>query len=361
MGNKKKKIRVLMCCSALSVKGGMVSVMKNYLQYTKWGEFEIIYVPTHIEKAKPLLVLYFGVAWFKICMLLLLRRIDIAYLHTAERGSFFRKAFLVQTCKKFHIKTIMHHHAAEFEYFYQSLSLKKKQYVKQILENVNLNVVLSSRLVPMILDKAPRAKVTVLYNAVKTSRENQYSLSAKNILFLGRLGERKGIYNLLEVLHNLDRQLPPHAKVYLCGDGELDLVKKKIRDLSLTHRIAHVGWVDGMQKREFMLNSAMHILPSYQEGLPMSILETMSYGIPNISTKIASIPEVIEDKKNGFLISPGNQKELTKAIRELMENPMLREEFSNQSFRLIQEKFSLEEHMRKVKMILHSVLNKAKI
>ena len=46
----KKKINVLMCCSELSVKGGMVSVVKNYLNYNNWDEYNIIYVPTHTDK-----------------------------------------------------------------------------------------------------------------------------------------------------------------------------------------------------------------------------------------------------------------------------------------------------------------------
>ena len=52
-----------MCGSALSVKGGMVSVVKNYLNYKNWGDIKVDYIPTHIEKNKYWLILYFGLKY----------------------------------------------------------------------------------------------------------------------------------------------------------------------------------------------------------------------------------------------------------------------------------------------------------
>lgn len=54
-----------MCGSALSVKGGMVSVVKNYLNYKNWGDIKVDYIPTHIEKNKYWLILYFGLKYYK--------------------------------------------------------------------------------------------------------------------------------------------------------------------------------------------------------------------------------------------------------------------------------------------------------
>lgn len=192
----KNKEKVLMCCSELSVKGGMVSVVKNYLNYPDWDNYEIVYIPTHTEKNKIIVAAYFAIAYIKILCTVLTKNIKIAHLHTAERGSFFRKAILVRTLKKLGVKTIMHHHAAEFEEFYAQLSDSKKEYVKETLEMTDLNIVLSRRLISMITSKAPNAKVEVLYNAVPTYKNNPRNKEAKNVLFLGRLGKRKGTYDL---------------------------------------------------------------------------------------------------------------------------------------------------------------------
>ena len=78
----------------------------------------------------------------------------------------------------------------------------------------------------------------------------------------------------------------------------------------------------------------------------MSILETMARGIPNISTDIASIPEVIENGKNGFLIQPGDKNSLAERMISLLNDPLQREEFSKNGFSVIQDKFTLQKNIR---------------
>lgn len=348
-----------MCGSSLSVKGGMVSVIKNYLDYEKWDGIKITYIPTHVEKSKYLLIPFFCIACCRILFLLAFHKVDIMHLHTAERGSFYRKAFLVQISNIFGVKTIMHHHGAEFEIFYDSLSKKKKDYVNRILNLVDVNIVLSKRLVPMIRNKAPEANVVVLYNAVNAYCETPYNLNAKNILFLGRLGERKGVYDLLSAIKKMDADIDQDIMFYLCGDGEIDKVKERITELEIEHRIAHVGWIDGKQKEMFISKTMINVLPSYNEGLPMTILETMAYGIPNVSTAVASIPEVLHDNENGFLICPGDVERLVECIKELLNRTDLRKSFSEKSFLLIKSSFSLDASMKEVSGIYKTLIEKS--
>ena len=350
------KEKVLMCCSELSVKGGMVSVVKNYLNYPDWDNYEIVYIPTHTEKNKIIVAAYFAIAYIKILCTVLTKNIKIAHLHTAERGSFFRKAILVRTLKKLGVKTIMHHHAAEFEEFYAQLSDSKKKYVKETLEMTDLNIVLSKRLVSMITSKAPNAKVDVLYNAVPTYKDNPRNKEAKNVLFLGRLGKRKGTYDLLNAIKNIEEDLPKDVKFYLCGDGDIEGINKEIDKLNISKCIAHVGWIDSNEKKEIYNTIAINVLPSYNEGLPMSILETMAYGIPSITTNIASIPEVVVDGDNGFLIDPGNIKALSERLKKLLNDKMLCEKMGEQAYELITKNFGLSVHISRLKQMYAKVL-----
>lgn len=349
-------IEILMCGSSLSVKGGMVSVVRNYLGYNDWDNVNVNYIPTHIESNKFFLLFYFAFAYLRILFLLMTKKINVAHLHTAERGSFYRKALLVRTFKKMGVKTIMHHHGAEFELFYTDLSDKRKTYVKRILEMADLNIVLSQRLVEMITNKAPRANVKVLYNAVNVLDNNPYNSEAKNILFLGRLGKRKGIYDLLEAIKLLDGSLNSDVQFYLCGDGDVDEVKTKVDELGIKHRIAYVGWVDKEKKEELKSKTMINVLPSYNEGLPMTILETMAYGIPNISTSIASIPEVIFDGKNGYLITPRNVEMLAEYLKILSCDSLLRKNFSVESYELIKSKFSLKNNIKELESIYKTLM-----
>lgn len=337
--------KVLMCGSELSVKGGMVSVIKNYLNYDKWNDISITFIPTHTEKNKFVVALYFFAAYFKVIMTAVFGRYDVLYLHTAERGSFYRKAILLRTLKRIGIKTVMHHHAAEFELFYEGLSKRKKRYVKKTLELADLNIVLSERLITMITDKAPKANVKVLYNAVPTYDFNPYNKNARNILFLGRLGERKGTYDLIEVIEKLDTLIDRDICFYLCGDGEIEKVKGLIDQKGIQHRIGYIGWIDMKKKREIFAKSMINVLPSYNEGLPMTILETMAYGIPNISTNVASIPEVIRNEENGFMIEPGDVEMLSKYIQLLCQHEELRETMSHRAWVEISSRFAIDAHI----------------
>lgn len=84
----KKKTNILMCGSDLSVKGGIVSVVKNHLSYQDWSPYEIRYIPTHVDQSRFKVAAYFAAGWLKAAAAALSGRYKILYLHTAERGSF---------------------------------------------------------------------------------------------------------------------------------------------------------------------------------------------------------------------------------------------------------------------------------
>ena len=162
-----------MCCSDINTfKGGMVTVVKNYLESREWKSVDFIFVATHKEGSGIAKAVYFLTAYLRIMKLLLSHKVDMAHLHMAERGSFYRKAMVERLCHRFHIPVILHHHSAEFEAFYHTLSAGRRKWVKKALEEAELNLVLSSLLAEKYREKAPGAKIEVLYNAVNVPEEN---------------------------------------------------------------------------------------------------------------------------------------------------------------------------------------------
>lgn len=237
-----KRIRVLMCGSDIrTVKGGMVTVEKNYLEYPGWKKAEITFIPTHTEGNPLKKCLCFAGGWRKVWGCLIRRRADILHLHMAERGSFYRKAWLLKLGHWFGVPVVIHHHGAEFEDFYGTLSEKKKQYVKEILEEADLNLVLSERLKQELLQKAPLAKTEVLHNAVPVPDRIPDRTNVDRILMLGAQGKRKGSYDLLEAVAAIDKKLPETIKVWMCGDEDVAGVKHRVEELGLQNRIEHVG------------------------------------------------------------------------------------------------------------------------
>jgi glycosyltransferase involved in cell wall biosynthesis len=82
--------------------------------------------------------------------------------------------------------------------------------------------------------------------------------------------------------------------------------------------VQFAGWVSGTKKAELLNKCDIYVLPSYNEGLPISILEAMSYGKPVISTNVGGIPEIVKPGFNGWLFQPGDRDALNGIILEVL-------------------------------------------
>ncbi len=347
---------VLMVGSDLSVKGGIVTVIKNYLNCTMWKKTKLTFVATHKDGSAQEKCSFFLQGLRKIKNLIRKEKIQIVHIHVSERGSFIRKSIVLKIAKRLGCKVILHHHGAEFEHYYQEANKHLKKYIAKILTKADKNIVLSKSAVSLIRGIAPKAKIEVLYNAVLVPKKNPYQLTARDFTMLGRLAERKGTYELLETIQMIDEKLPKDIRFHLCGDGDLEKVKNRIKELGIEHRIGHIGWVDGKKKQEILQKTMCHVLFSYNEGLPMAILETMALGIVNVSTNVAAIPEVIRNRETGFLVKPRDKETLGKILLEISENEELRKEISEKSHEFMQKKFSLEKTVQDLEGIYERIM-----
>lgn len=337
-----------MCGPTLDTRGGIATIVRNYLAYGDWGEYRITYIPTYYyTNCRIAQAPYFCMRYIQIVCRALSGKYRIAHLHTSGTGSFWRKAILMVTLRAMGLKVFMHHHGSGSGVFHSTRSGWQQRCVKWVLKNTSLNIVLGEHLAGWFGGVEPRAHFAVLHNAVNTNGWNFYNNSGRYVLHLGRLGRRKGTFDLLEVIRRLDGSIDKDIRFLLCGDGMTRQVWQRARELGIAHRIGHIGWTD--RKKGMLDYTMICVLPSYSEGMPMSILETMAYGIPNISTGIADILEVIEDGVNGFLIAPGDTEALEDRLRTLIGDPALRERFSRAAYDTIGRQFSLRHHIQELK------------
>ena len=192
-----------------------------------------------------------------------------------------------------------------------------------------------------------KQKVKVLYNAVPVPETNRYQANAGNLLFLGEVGERKGAYDLLDAIKIIDQQLDGDCQLFLYGTNPDGDIINRIEKQNLQHRVLYMGWADPTQFERIFAGIAINVLPSYHEGLPMTILETMAHGIPNITTDIAAIPEVV-NRENGVLLHPGDTKRLAQAIVDLLQDEDVRKAKSEDAYQTVKKAFSTEHHMQEV-------------
>lgn len=187
-------------------------------------------------------------------------------------------------------------------------------------------------------------KVQVIYNSVDQNYFNlkKSDFNKKELIFLetASLIERKGQVDILEACKILKKN-GYKFKVLLIGEGEDE---KKIKNLIIKYKLETTVSLLGFKEnvKEYLEKCNVFLLPSYSEGLPLSILEAMSIGRPIISTNIAGIPEIVLNKVNGFLIEPGDYQELANKMKYFIENVDEIKKMGIKSRELILEKFTEE-------------------
>ncbi len=343
--------------------GGMLTVVNNYRNNREFcKKVNLQYIATVIRAGKFKKLFTFLSKIPRIISMIKKEKIDIVHVHMAERGSVFREGFVVWLAKKKGCKTIIHMHGATIEDWYRRQNKVVKRIVKKIFCLPDKMLVLGENWRPFIenvVGEKFKNKVTVLYNAVDVADTNQYNVNASNVLFYGMLIQRKGIDDLLLAFKGILDKIPKHIMLILYGDDydSEEKINDKIKRFGLIERAHYNGWLTNENRESVFKNTIVNVLPSYNEGLPMTILESMGYGIPNISTNIAAIPEAIDNGINGFLITPGDTESLSNRLLEIINNESLRREMSNAAYQKAKDNFSLFNHFRQLISIYNDILN----
>lgn len=351
-------MKVLMVGVDSDGKGGMLTVVENYLRDHEFCEqSNLVYVPTASAGSILHRLLVFAKGLARIRKELCNCHYDIVHMHLSERGSLLRKNIVQNMAKKAGCKTILHMHGADFEEWYRSCGKKLQTHIRKVISKADLVLILGHYWESFIggLMTDPD-RMVVLHNAVPVPPENCYNAQNKNIMFMGALIERKGILDLLEALSRVRGQLPRECRLILCGDDPDGIAAPAIERLDLDGIVEMTGWLDNASKEKIMAESAINVLPSYREGLPMTILETMANGVPNISARVAAIPEAIDDGENGLLIEAGDVDALSEAILRMLGDAELRKRFSHAGWRKMYEQFSLEAHNKRLLAIYSELM-----
>ena len=96
---------------------------------------------------------------------------------------------------------------------------------------------------------------------------------------VGPLGERKGTYDLVEAAALLPEVARERLTITLAGDGDVDQIREKVHSLGLDDTVTVPGWIGPAERDRLLSEAAIFVLPSYEEGLPMALLEAMAHGV----------------------------------------------------------------------------------
>jgi colanic acid/amylovoran biosynthesis glycosyltransferase len=172
---------------------------------------------------------------------------------------------------------------------------------------------------------------------------------------VARLSEQKGHLLLVEAAARLAAQGVPF-EILLAGDGPLrGRIEELVERLGVKDRIRFGGWMSASQVREAILSSRALLLPSFAEGLPVVVMESLALGRPVITTAIAGTPELVEPGVTGWLVPAGSVEALVPAMRAALEAPTAQlEEMGRRGAALVAERHDVAKEARTLAALFRS-------
>lgn len=142
------------------------------------------------------------------------------------------------------------------------------------------------------------------------------------ILFMSRFVARKGMFELLDAFNQIQTNRP-NIVLHFVGDGpERKALESKICSLGLQEKVKLLGYLQGKEKAQALMNADIFIFPSYyREGCPISLLEAMAAGLPLITTDVGGIPDIITNGENGILLTSHDPNVIKDNMEKMLENP----------------------------------------
>jgi glycosyltransferase involved in cell wall biosynthesis len=249
-------------------------------------------------------------------------RIDVAHINVAPRGSTWRKGLYVAVARAFGKPVILHLHGSGYNEFYAGLSQQKQSAVRNLFGKAQHVVALSafwSAFVRDALKIAPDhiAEIPNGVPAVPGAAPRAVGDGPPRIVFLGILGQRKGVDVLIDALAKVAGEGLAWQAV-LGGNGEVAAAQEQAQRLGIADRISFPGWVGEEEVHRYLSDGDIFVLPSRAENQPVAILEAMARARPVIATRIGAIPEQVADGETGLLVEPGDVDSLAAALRTLI-------------------------------------------
>ncbi|MCK5604047.1 glycosyltransferase family 4 protein, partial [Candidatus Pacearchaeota archaeon] len=253
------------------------------------------------------------------------------------------KCILALLAKMVGAKTILHVHGAEFKEFYANMSGIACYLTRRLINANSAVIALSAEWREFFVSIGViREKIVVMLNSIflPDIAETKTVPEKLTVLFLSRLEKRKGIHELVTAIEE-QSDLSKKYRFVLAGPkaNEWHAVQKRIGRLPLSNTVEMPGLLVGKDKDIAYRQADIYVLQSYAEGLPIGLLEAMSYGLACITTPVGGIPDLIINGKNGLLVRPGSAEDLANALARLAQEPELRAKLGKEARSTVEKEY----------------------
>lgn len=328
-GDGDARLRVLVVGQAATTPGGMSTVQRLHERFLAERDDVDLRVAITYDEAGALRRLRLMVAGLARALALVLTgRVDVVHLHVAKGLSALRKGVVVATARARGIPTVLHTHAGAFADWFDALPAPARPVVAWLLRADRI-VVLAPGAREVYTERLglPAERVVVLANPVEwpaTVPQRDPHAGTVRAVFLGRLIDRKGVFDLVDALAGLEGSHRGRLRVTVAGHGDADAVRRAVTAAGLDGAVTVRSWIGPEERDELLGNAQILLLPSWWEGLPMSVLEGMAWGLCPVVTAVGGLATLVRDGDNGVVVPVGDPPALTAALDKLLSDDEVR-------------------------------------
>lgn len=258
---------------------------------------------------------------------LIINRIDLIHINSSTvPKAFWRDAVYALVARCLGRKVVFQMHGGLLpEEFAKAGSVSRYVFLF-VLRRVNMVVVLGRKEYESYSKfRDIASKCALIPNGVRIEPVTPKTIAGPEAVlrlgYIGRLHVEKGLFELLDALASLACRGDRSFKCILAGSGESEgALKARVVELGLERYVRFTGALFAEKKAEFWRNIDVLVFPSYAEGMPYSILESLASGTPVIATRVGAIPDVIQDAVHGWLVPARDAQAIADAIGSLLSN-----------------------------------------
>ena len=272
-------------------------------------------------------------------------RLAGVHVNMAERLSLFRKAVIIAACRGLGVPVVLHLHAAQFPAFFRALPQPLQALTRWIFSLPACVIVLGETARSFVEDElnVPHEKIEVITNGVpepELQTESVREPGLQHLLFLGNLTERKGVSDLLGALARpgFDRS---RLQVTFAGGGDVRGYRAKANELGIGAFGEFIGWAEQAQVQRLLARTSVLVLPSYDEGLPLVILEALASSVAVVWSPVGEIPSVLHDELDVCFTPAGDVARLASTLQRVLYEPGLMDRLASNGRSLYQTRFSM--------------------
>lgn len=310
---------VLMLGPGLKVRGGVSGVERMLLEALP-EDVHATHIATMVEGGKWTKVFTFAQSLARLT-LELGHHPDVVHIHFASGASNIRKIILARIALARGASVIMHAHGGNYQKHWASMSPTARSITLNTLLRVQRLVVLGEAWRAFFESiGVPKHRIVVLPNpVVLPDKVPERPLGGKvRVVYFGLISRRKGVFDLIDAIAQLSPECRSRVEFVLAGNGGVVQLREHATNLGVQDLVEIREWVDPAERDRLLAAAHAFVLPSHTEGLPMSLLEAMAWGLPPISTPVGSIPEYVVNDANGLLVAPGDVSQLAAAIEKVV-------------------------------------------